>query len=211
MLATLIRILSNADGSLTFVILTWVSTASFDTVLLMPHSSAEVETAACEILASAEWQERRRAHQARVSTWTAPHKARARRGEKHPVYDFLFSYYTYRPGWLLRWHPGYRVRLTGEGSEEFAAWRGYHAAQQGVGLDHSYWATERRQFVSWLRGLLSAMQNRQPFFSCFGVHEWAMVYQQSPDQIRHNAYPLRFPTEEIARIVESNGACCTHF
>jgi hypothetical protein len=38
-----------------------------------------------------------------------------------------------------------------------------------------------------------------------------MVYRQTPEQIRHNAYPLRFPPDEIARIVEAWGACCTHF
>src|SRR5690606_19827763 len=40
---------------------------------------------------------------------------------------------------------------------------------------------------------------------------WAMVYRQSSDEVRHNAHPLRFPPEEIARIVESGPGCCTHF
>jgi hypothetical protein len=38
-----------------------------------------------------------------------------------------------------------------------------------------------------------------------------MVYRQTPDQVRHNAYPLRFEPAEITRIVEASGACCTHF
>jgi hypothetical protein len=147
----------------------------------------------------------------RVSTWTDLHKARAARREKHPVYDFLFSYYSYRPGWLLRWHPGPGIRLTSDGAEEFLTRRGYAATDQGIGLDRSYWISCRGEFASWVRRLLTTMQTRQPLFSCFGVHEWAMVYRQTPDQIRHNAYPLRFPPEEIARIVEANGACCTHF
>jgi hypothetical protein len=183
---------------------------SFDKVELM-HPSATVETEFSPILEPQDWQERRRAHQARVSTWTIPHKARAVRGKKHPVYDFLFSYYTYRPAWLLRWHPGHGVLLTGDGAEEFLTWRGYGATHHGVGLDHAYWASQRREFALWVRGLLTAMQTRQPFFSCFGVHEWAMVYQQTPDQIRHNAYPLRFSPQTIAQIVETSGACCTHF
>lgn len=158
-----------------------------------------------------DWQERRRTHQARVRTWTDPHNARALRSEKHPVYDFLFSYYSYRPGWLLRWHPGYGVTLAGSDSAEYLGWRGYAAAEHGVALDHAYWAARRREFASWVRDLLTAMQTRTPLFSCFGVHEWAMVYRQTPDQVRHNAYALRFPPQRIARIVEANAACCTHF
>ena len=38
-----------------------------------------------------------------------------------------------------------------------------------------------------------------------------MVYRQSPDEVRHNQHPLRFPPGEIARIVESAAVCCTHF
>jgi hypothetical protein len=35
-------------------------------------------------------QARRAAHEARVDEWIVPHLARRRRGEKHPVLDFLF-------------------------------------------------------------------------------------------------------------------------
>ena len=38
-----------------------------------------------------------------------------------------------------------------------------------------------------------------------------MVYRQTPEQVRHNAYPLRFDAAELARIVEANAICCTHF
>jgi hypothetical protein len=177
----------------------------------MSNPTATVETPLCQVLEQQDWQARRDAHHARVSAWTAPHKARALRGEKHPVYDFLFSYYTYRPVWLLRWHPGPGMMLAGPEAEEFLGRRGYGRTDQGIGLDPAYWTSQRREFVSWVRALLKTMQTRPPFFSCFGVHEWAMVYQQTPDEIRHNAYPLRFPPGEIARIVEASGACCTHF
>ena len=177
----------------------------------MSNPTATAETPRCQVLAQQDWQARRDAHHARVSAWTGPHKARALRGEKHPVYDFLFSYYTYRPVWLLRWHPGAGVMLAGADGAEFLGWRGYGKTDQGVSLDQAYWTSQRGEFASWVRELLTTMQTRPPFFNCFGVHEWAMVYQQTPDQVRHNAYPLRFPPGEIARIVEASGACCTHF
>ncbi|BCB82129.1 hypothetical protein Pflav_085390 [Phytohabitans flavus] len=49
------------------------------------------------VLPAAEWHARRVAHEARVDAWLAPHLARRQAGEKHPVEDFLFTYYSYRP------------------------------------------------------------------------------------------------------------------
>ena len=58
---------------------------------------------ACQILQPEEWRARQSAHEMRVRAWTDRHQARTIRGEKHPVYDFLFTYYSYRPKWLRRW------------------------------------------------------------------------------------------------------------
>lgn len=48
------------------------------------------------VLDVAAWQARRRAHEERVDVWLTPHLARRRRGERHPVNDFLFTYYSHR-------------------------------------------------------------------------------------------------------------------
>jgi hypothetical protein len=63
----------------------------------------------------------------------------------------------------------------------------------------------------WLRALLAATAGRPGFFGCFGMHEWAMVYRQTPDEIRHNQHPLRFAPGELARIVEAQPLRCTHY
>jgi hypothetical protein len=161
-------------------------------------------------LAEADWQERRRQHEQRVSAWTAPHQARAGRGEKHPVHDFLFEYYRFRPSWLKRWHPGPDVVLTGESAREFLRWPEYHEAGGGVALNLA--ALEpRRETVVWILNLLRLTAERPPQFACFGLHEWAMVYRQTPDEVRHNAWPLRFPPDELARIVEAQPVRCSHF
>jgi hypothetical protein len=55
------------------------------------------------------------------------------------------------------------------------------------------------------------MQTRPGFFGCFGLHEWAMVYRQTPEEIRHNAWPLRYGPAELAAIVERSAVCCSHF
>ena len=87
------------------------------------------------------------AHRARLAPYIEPHLARRARGEKHPVHDFLFTYYSYRPSQLQKWHPG------GE-------------------LDES-----RRPLVQQLHTLLTATAKRPPTLGCFGLHEWAMVYR----------------------------------
>lgn len=68
-------------------------------------------------LPAADWQARAHAHETRVRAWTDPHQARAGRGEKHPVYDFLFTYYGFRPAWLRRWHPGPGFNLSGPAAD----------------------------------------------------------------------------------------------
>ena len=163
------------------------------------------------LLSEPEWRAREAAHAARVQAWLGPHQARAARGEKHPVHDFLFSYYAFRPAWLRRWHPGPDVVLAGGAAQEFLRRPGYRATADGVMVDPATLRPPRREFVAWLRHLLAAMRERPPFFGCFGLHEWAMVYRQAPGEVRHHDWPLRFPREELARIVEGQALCCTHF
>jgi hypothetical protein len=161
------------------------------------------------ILAEPEWLGRRWAHETRVRAWTDPHQARTARGEKHPVYDFLFEYYRFRPAWLRRWHPGPDVVLLGGAAREFLRWPEYHEADGGVALNPA--ALPRRESVAWMLNLLRVTAERPPAFGCFGLHEWAMVYRQTPEEVRHNAWPLRFPPEELVRIVEAQPVRCSHF
>jgi hypothetical protein len=163
------------------------------------------------VLSEDVWRERRQRHEQRVRAWTDPHQERAARGEKHPVYDFLFTYYSFRAAWLRRWHPGPDVQLEGVEARDFLRWPEYRASAGRVAVDPTALPPSRRAFVEWLHTLLEAMQTRPAFFGCFGLHEWAMVYRQSPEEIRHNAWPLRFPPAELARIVEAGPVCCSHF
>jgi hypothetical protein len=162
-------------------------------------------------LAQSEWLERRRVHEARVDSWIRGHQERAARGQKHPVEDFLFSYYSFRPAWLRRWHPGPGVQLQGAAAEDFLRWPEYQATPDGITLALDSVPEKRLTFIRWLHAFLVAQRDRPAFFGCFGLHEWAMVYRQTPEEVRHNAWPLRFPPDELARIVEASSICCTHF
>jgi hypothetical protein len=101
--------------------------------------------------------------------------------------------------------------LLGDSAREFLRWPEYHETGGGVALNVAAFDPKRRDTLVWLSGLLRATAERPPQFACFGLHEWAMVYRQTPDEVRHNAWPLRFPPDELARIVEAQPVRCSHF
>jgi hypothetical protein len=161
------------------------------------------------VLDVATWQARRQAHEERLDAWLTPHLARRRRGERHPVEDFLFTYYSHRPAQLRRWHPGAGVELRDADPAEFG--RDYRATSAGVTLDTEAVRGRRGESIGWIRSLLGATAGRAPHFGCFGMHEWAMVYRQTREELRHNAWPLRLDPERTAEVVEERGVRCSHF
>jgi hypothetical protein len=155
------------------------------------------------------WRARLAAHEARVDAWVGPHLARRRHGIAHPVEDFLFTYYSFRPASLRRWQPGLGVELTGD-LREFEGRRGYDVADGTARVDPGF-VGGRRDPITWIRDLLAATAYRPPMLGCFGLHEWAMVYRQSPDKVRHAAYPLRLGSAGTDEVVEAHRITCTHF
>jgi hypothetical protein len=134
-------------------------------------------------------------------------------GLSHPVDDFLFTYYSFRPSWLSRWHPGIGVTCAVEGDLEPGGpltTRGYRRTPEGVHLDANAFP-ERARTARWVCDLLDRSSQRPASYGCFGLHEWAMVYRLDPDQVRHTSWPLRLAPDDIAEVVESIGPRCTHF
>ncbi|WP_258349213.1 3-methyladenine DNA glycosylase [Saccharopolyspora gregorii] len=160
------------------------------------------------VLGEQEWRDRANAHRERVERWTGPHRRRQRAGEKHPVMDFLFTYYSHRPSLLERWQPGFGVAL--EGGAEFLERRGYRRVPEGVALDPAVLTAKRRDSVRFVHGLLTAVRSRSPQLGCFGLHEWAMVYRTSPGDVRHESWPLRLGHAGTDAVVESMPIKCTH-
>ncbi len=161
-----------------------------------------------EILSESDWTERAAAYRARVAEFTAPHRRRARRGERHPVWDFLFTYYSLRPGRLKIWHPGYGTVLAGARALGYLDRTGYTAQHNGVTVGEEYLRT-RIDTIRFVAALLRATQERTPRFTCFGLHEWAMVYRE--DNPRHDAVPLRLGSAGTDAVVESIPLRCSHF
>ncbi|TFV76696.1 3-methyladenine DNA glycosylase [Blastococcus sp. CT_GayMR19] len=163
------------------------------------------------VLAAEEWAALADAHAARVERWTAPHRERRRRGETHPVLDFLFTYYSETPGRLGRWHPGPGTTLAPcpAGPPPHAAWRWYATGPDGsVRLDSEAFLAERGDTVRFVRQLLAATAGRPAFSGCFGLHEWAMVYR---DTTTRHPVPLRLGRAGTDAVVEAHPIRCTHF
>ncbi len=158
------------------------------------------------VLPPAEWRARARAHRARFEELVGPYLERRRAGQNHPVIDFLFTYYGHKPAQLRRWHPGFGVGLAGAG--EYDGARGYHRVGGVVTADPAFLA-RRRDTVVFIADLLRATAARPPQLSCFGLHEWAMVYRT--DEVRHRQVPLRLGRAGTDAVVESMALRCTHF
>jgi hypothetical protein len=160
------------------------------------------------VLTTPEWDERRSRHEAAVDPLVEGHLARRRTGLRHPVEDFLFTYYTHRPAQLRRWHPGVGVAL--EGDPPHAGWRGYERGPRGVRVAAE---TVRRlgPSVRWVLALLEATATRSTRLDCFGLHEWAMVYRVGAEGVRHADRSLRLGVEGTDAVVESLPVRCSHF
>lgn len=145
-----------------------------------------------------------------MDRWVEPYLARRERGIVHPVDDFLFTYYSYRPASLRRWHPGIGVELRGSSTRGFVDIKGYVVSGDRARLD-SRPIADRLRAAPQIGRLLTATAGRVPQLGCFGLHEWAMVYRQSPSAVRHATYPLRLGPRGTDEVVESHRITCTHY
>lgn len=94
-------------------------------------------------------------HRERLEPFVEPHLRRRAAGQKHPIHDFLFQYYSYRPAQLMRWQaPGT--------------------------LDPT-----KAPLAKATLALLHATGRREANFGCFGLHEWAMVYRNTDTRHPH--------------------------
>lgn len=156
-----------------------------------------------QVLDEETWRARAGAHEARVDALVAEHLDRRRGGVRHPVHDFLFTYYSLRPAQLRRWHPGHGVALAG--APEYDGLKGY-----ARGTVTEEYAASQRGLVGSVHAILTATAARPPQLGCFGLHEWAMVHRADHHGTRHD-WPLRLGGAGTDQVVESHRIACSHF
>jgi hypothetical protein len=161
---------------------------------------------AAVVLSRRRWTGLEAEHHRRVDALLRGHLERARRGEEHPVEDFLFTYYSLRPARLRRWHPGAGVALLG--ADERVRWRDHRVVDGAVTVDVPAFLARRATTVQHVSTLLAATAERPAHLGCFGLHEWAMVYGE-PE--RRHAVPLRLGQGGTDAVVERHRLRCTHF
>ncbi|MUU70989.1 3-methyladenine DNA glycosylase [Pseudarthrobacter sp. GA104] len=177
-----------------------------------------------KLLAPDVWRPMEEAHHQRVSRYADPYLARRSAGKKHPVEDFLFTYYTQKPGQLRRWHPGAGYVLAGRAAAARTAWKHYRTLDDGelaflglpegstaVTFDRDAFLAERSEAVAFAGIIVRGTAARPAQFGCFGLHEWAMVYRQDKFDLRHEYLQLRLGSAGTDKVVEDNRIRCTHF
>lgn len=147
--------------------------------------------------------------------WADGFTARRSRGEKHPVHDFLFTYYNFSPAKLKQWLPDLGEALELDDTalaqhpwlvQRWTTW------ESGVlSLNPSLIDEQTLRQAAFVRQLCQNILPRTPRLGCFGLHEWAMVYRLTPEQVRHSGFRLRMSPEELAAFIDSQTLCCTHY
>lgn len=168
--------------------------------------------AGLRVLPADSWRESQAAHEARVDSLIRGHLDRARRSVAHPVEDFLFSYYSLRPSQLRRWHPGFGRALAD--APERAGWRFHRVLDRErnvVGVDVPAFLAARGTQLRFVRRLLTATAAAPAQFGCFGLHEWAMVFQQDGEQVRHAGHRLRLGAAGTDEVVRAHPIRCSHY
>jgi hypothetical protein len=162
-----------------------------------------------------QWKARRAANLARVQPLADAFVQRRSLGEKHPVYDFLFTYYTFSAAKLKQWLPplGVGIEVSAADLVEMPWLLTVPVIHEDgfLRLDDRAIPPQRRGLARWVATLCGNIQNRAPRFGCYGLHEWAMVYKQSREQVRHQGNELRLSPAELAAFVESQPIGCSHY
>lgn len=141
-------------------------------------------------------------------------------GRIHPIFHFLFTYYRASPGKLATWSPGMgylleNAHLSRSYLRTPSRWNGYSLHTQdgvtGLVVDLDVVNPHIPQRLAKILHKCALMQQRPTYTGCFGLHEWAMVYQPDPNESPHQPAPFRLDAERREEIVRTLGLRCTHF
>lgn len=173
------------------------------------RTSRERRNAYSQPVHQREWQERARAHAERVRPWVSARLERRAADRRHAIEDFLFDYYPHSPAKLATWHPGHGIVLEGPDAREYLTHAGYREVPEGITTDVAALARHRARLDLAVR-ILTGTSTRQAMTGCFGLHEWAMVYGQDQNQVRHADLPMRVSPAQVTATVDEVGLRCTH-
>lgn len=163
------------------------------------------------IFSHSEWTTAQEIHADRVNHKLSDYLTNRGLQKKHPVLDFMFEYYSFRPSLLSRWTPGLKsvLECTNEDSlpQVLSGW---------TQTERDFWRLNVAEFkpnrLSGLERTLTLLKNtaeQKPFLGCNGMHEWAMVYGKNAS--RYKWLPFRLSQETINAFVEEYPIRCSHY
>jgi len=180
-------------------------------MVLGPHP------ASLRVLDAPAWREAAEVHRNRILSLLGGSLDTAARDLTHPIYNFLFIYYSFDPKLLLRYSPGAGVLCTGVGVKEDQLWIGHGFAAGGDGtgqMDPRLCKSSMRRTARSAADVMRATRSRAPHLNCYGLHEWAMLYAPpgaAPSTSKYQQLPLRLSQASLNAVVESTPLSCTHF
>ncbi len=161
----------------------------------------------------ASWKILIREYAAKVLPVTTEPRRRRAHGEQHPTEDFLFNYYPYPISLLEQWQPGLGRSLEFQDRDSLPPQllkSRYVISENAVQLNIASIRPKEMARLDWIRNLLSKTADQTGRYSCFGLHEWAMVYRA--EHVRHDdTLTLRLPQAEIDQLVEAQPLQCSHY
>ena len=118
-------------------------------------------------------------------------KARTHLVKQHPIYNFLHTYYRYSTSNVKKYSPGLGILLNNCNEEDISD---VFDSSTSTLLNSKYLKITAHGYFyelpkldspdgpfGWItlsktRNILHSTASRQPFYGCFGLHEWAMLY-----------------------------------
>jgi hypothetical protein len=160
------------------------------------------------LLKSSKWLGLIKKHEKDLNPILLPYFRKRSAGEKNPVIDFLFEYYRFRHSHLMSWSPGIGIRLE-KAELQKPDISELQMSEESYYIDPKTIPESRINSFQRISEVLTSSSEKPPSFGCFGMHEWAMVY--NAENVRHSYLSLRMPKHQIAEFVESRPLVCTHF
>lgn len=146
--------------------------------------------------------------------------------ENHPIYNFLFRYFTFKSSRLFDYSPGCNVRFLPSAldTNKIGSDRVRKLATviennicQVYPYENYFTANQISAMKASLR-VLYKTYHRPPSFYCFGLHEWAMQYKPEKDNCSScgllgykQNLSCRVTAREIEQVIESRPLNCTHY
>ena len=183
-----------------------------------------------KILKRIEWQSKAEEHAKLIYNMVYPpsnqyenDKERMHAVYGHPIYNFIHKYYSYSLKQISFYSPGMNILLeevhTKNDINHILSPDFFNSIDSNKSLCNGMYEIERnnlsnkkRKKFERSRDILLRTSIAPPHFSCFGLHEWAMLAKGDGKENKHQTLPLRVPQNVIDKMVQSKGALrCTHF